>query len=94
MSPDGYLAADRRPGSFYSFFLPWQADLPDAEDRLIADIEQNQVAVIVLDQETPVWAKYRFRDYAPHVYAHIMSTYRPADSSDRRQARVFVRAVP
>lgn len=94
ISPDGYLAADRRPGSFYSFFLPWEADLPDAEARLITDIEANQVAVIVLDQETPVWDKYRFRDYAPQVYAHIMSAYRPVDSSDRRQARIFVRAVP
>jgi hypothetical protein len=94
MSPDGYLAADRRPGSFYSFFLPWEADVPGAEDRLIADIEHNQVKVIVLDQETPVWEKYRFRDYAPQVYAHIMSAYRPVDSGDRRQARIFVRAVP
>jgi hypothetical protein len=94
MAPDGYLAADRRPGSFYSFFLPWEADLPDAQERLIADIERNQVAVIVLDQETPVWDKYRFREYAPQVYAHIMRSYRPVDSSDRRQARVFVRAVP
>jgi hypothetical protein len=94
MAPGGYLATDRRPGSFYAFFLPWQADLPDAEDRLIADIERNQVPVIVLDQETAVWEKYRFRDYAPHVYAHIMSAYRPLDARDSRQARVFVRAVP
>jgi hypothetical protein len=94
MSPDGYLGADRRPGSFYSFFLPWEADVPGAQDRLIADIEQNQVKVIVLDQETPVWEKYRFRDYAPQVYAHIMSSYRPVDSSDRKQARIFVRTVP
>jgi hypothetical protein len=94
MSPDGYLASDRRPGSFYSFFLPWEADLPDAQARLIADIEQNHVAVIVLDQETPVWDKYRFKDYAPDVYAHIMRAYRPVDTGDRRQARVFVRTVP
>jgi len=94
LSPDGYLAADRRPGSFYAFFLPWQADLPGAEDRLIADIEQQQVKVIVLDQETPVWEKYRFREYAPRVYAHIMSAYRPVDSGNRKQARIFVRAVP
>jgi hypothetical protein len=94
MAPDGYLANDRRPGSFYAFFLPWQADLPGAEDRLIADIERNKVAVIVLDQETPVWDKYRFREYAPRIYDHILAAYRPVDSSDKRQARVFVRTVP
>ena len=55
---------------------------------------EQQVAVIVLDQETPVWEKYKFREYAPKVYAHIVSAYRPVDSQDRRQARVFVRAVP
>jgi hypothetical protein len=94
MSPDGYLANDRCPGSFYVYFLPWQANLTGAEDRLIADIDHNRVAVIVLDQQTPVWDKYLFREYAPRVYDHILSTYRPIDSSDRRQARVFVRTVP
>jgi hypothetical protein len=94
MSPDGYLANDRRPGSFYAFFLPWEADLPGAEDQLIADIERNQVAVIVLDQETPVWDKYPFREYAPRVYDHILSTYHPVDSSDKHEARIFVREVP
>jgi hypothetical protein len=50
--------------------------------------------VIVLDQETAVWEKYRFRDYAPRVYAHILSAYRPLDPRSRSAARVFVRAVP
>jgi len=94
IAPGGYLATDRLPGSFYSFFLPWQADLPDAQDRLIADIERNRVAAIVLDPDTAVWEKYRFRDYAPRVYAHILSAYRPLDARSRDEARVFVRAVP
>ena len=92
MAPDGYLSHDRQPGSFYSFFLPWQADVPGAEDRLIADIERNQVAVIVLDQETKVWDTYKFAEYAPRVYAHIRETYRPLDSRNRDQARIFIRA--
>jgi len=91
MSPDGYLSDDRRPGSFYSFFLPWQAAVPGAEDRLIADIEQNEVAVIVLDQETAVWEKYQFGEYAPRVRDHILSTYHPVDSRDPKRARIFVR---
>jgi hypothetical protein len=91
MAPDGYLSHDRAPGSFYSFFLPWQADVPGAEERLIADIERNPVAVIVLDQETEVWGTYRFDEYAPRVYAHIRETYRPLDSRNRDQARIFVR---
>jgi len=94
MSPDGYLAADRRPGSFYSFFLPWEADVPGAEDRVIADIERNHIAVIVMDQETAVWGKYRLHDYAPRLSAHILTTYRPVDSGDPHQARIFVRGVP
>jgi hypothetical protein len=94
MSPDGYLAADRPPGSFYSFFLPWEAEIPGAEERVIADIEARQVPVIVLDQETPVWDKYKFRDYAPKLYTHITRTYRPQDDADARKARVFVRAAP
>jgi uncharacterized membrane protein YbaN (DUF454 family) len=94
MSPDGYLTHDRRPGSFYTFFLPWQAEIPGAEDRLIADIERNQVAVIVMDQETAVWDKYQFSEYAPRVYAHILKTYRPLDSRDRHQARIFIRGLP
>jgi hypothetical protein len=94
LSPDGYLAADRQPGSFYSFFLPWEAEIPGAEERVIEDIEARQVPVIVLDQETPVWDKYRFRDYAPKLYAYILRAYRPRDDADARKARVFVRAAP
>jgi hypothetical protein len=94
MSPDGYLAADRPTGSFYSFFLPWEADIDGAEDRVIADIEQQQVAVIVLDQQTPVWDKYKFKDYAPKLYAYIMKNYHPEDEADPRAARIFVRGVP
>jgi hypothetical protein len=94
MSPDGYLAADRPPGSYYSFFLPWEAEIPGAEERVIEDIEARQVPVVVLDQQTPVWAKYRFRDYAPKLYAYITRAYRPKDDADPRKARVFVREAP
>lgn len=93
LSPHGYLAANRPPGSFYSFFLPWEAELAGAEDRVIEDIEARQVPVIVLDQETPVWDKYKFKDYAPKLYAYIMRTYRPEDDADARKARLFVRAA-
>jgi hypothetical protein len=91
IAPQGYLALDRRPGSFYSFFLPWQAAVPGAEDRLIADIEQHQVAVVVLDQDAQVWDKYRLSDYAPRLVAHIMANYHPLDGGDRRKARIFIR---
>lgn len=91
ISPDGYLSHDRRPGSFYTFFLPWQAAVPGAEERLIADIERNEVAVIVLDQEATVWEKYQFGAYAPRVHAHILDRYRPVDSRNRDQGRIFVR---
>ena len=94
IAPQGYLADDRRPGSFYTSFLPWQADVPGAEDRLIADIEQNRVKVIVLDQEALIWDAYRLSEYAPRLHAHIMATYRPLDGGDRKRARLFVRAVP
>jgi hypothetical protein len=94
IAPQGYLADARRPGSFYTYFLPWVADLPGAQERLIQDIETQQVAVIVLDQQAAVWDQYRFSSYAPTVYAHIMSHYRPVDSGDRRKARIFVRAAP
>jgi len=93
IAPHGYLADDRRPGSFFTYFLPWQADLPGAQERLIADIDANEVAVIVLDQETLLWDKYRLRDYAPLVLAHIQANYHPVDSQDRRKARFFVRGA-
>lgn len=93
IAPQGYLADDRRPGSFYTYFLPWQADIPGAQERLIADIEANRVAVIVLDQDTAVWGKYRLRDYAPLVLAHIQANYHPVDTQDRRRARYFVRGA-
>jgi hypothetical protein len=91
IAPQGYLALDRQPGSFYTFFLPWQAAVPGAEDRIIADIEQNRVAVIVVDQDAQVWEKYRLSDYAPHLVAHIMANYHPLDGNDRRKARIFAR---
>lgn len=94
IAPHGYLADQRRPGSFYTYFLPWVADLPGAQERLISDIETQRVAVIVLDQQATIWDRYRFSSYAPTVYAHIMSHYRPVDSNDRRKARIFVRAAP
>jgi hypothetical protein len=94
IAPQGYLADDRRPGSFYTSFLPWYADAPGAEDRLIADIEQNRVKLIVVDQEALIWDKYRLSEYAPRLYAHIMASYRPLDGGDRRRARLFVRAAP
>lgn len=94
IAPQGYLAEARRPGSFYTYFLPWIADMPGAQERLIADIERQQVAVIVLDQDARIWDRYRFREYAPAVYAHILATYRPVDSNDRRKARIFVRNGP
>ena len=91
IAPQGYLALDRQPGSFYAFFLPWQAALAGAEDRMIADIERNKVAVIVLDQDAQVWEKYRLSDYAPRLVAHVMAMYRPLDGGDRHKARIFVR---
>ena len=94
IAPQGYLADDRRPGSFYTSFLPWQADVPGAEDRLIADIEQNRVRVIVIDQEARIWDQYKLSEYAPRLYAHIMATYRPLDGGDRKRARLFVRTAP
>jgi hypothetical protein len=94
IAPHGYLADARRPGSVYTYFLPWVADVPGAQERLISDIEAQQVAVIVLDQQTAIWDQYRFSSYAPAVYAHILSHYRPVDSNDRRKARIFVRAAP
>lgn len=94
IAPHGYLADARRPGSFYTYFLPWNADVPGAQERLIADIEEQRVAVIVLDQESMIWDKYRFSAYAPKVLAHILSNYRPVDSNDRKKARIFVRAAP
>jgi hypothetical protein len=93
IAPQGYLADDRRPGSFFTYFLPWQADIPGAQERLIADIEANEGAVIVLDQETLLWDKYRLRDYAPLVLAHIQANYHPVDTQDRRKARFFVRGA-
>lgn len=93
IAPQGYLADDRRPGSFFTYFLPWQVDIPGAQERLIADIEANQVAVIVLDQDAMIWDKYRFREYAPLVLAHIQANYHPVDSQDRRRARFFVRGA-
>jgi hypothetical protein len=94
IGPQGYFAGDRRPGSFYTSFLPWYADAPGAEDRIIADIEQNRVKVIVVDQEALIWDKYRLSEYAPRLYAHIMAAYRPIDGGDRKRARIFVRAAP
>jgi len=94
IAPQGYLADDRQPGSFYTSFLPWQADVPGAEDRLIADIEQRRVKVIVMDQEALIWDQYKLGEYAPKLYAHIMATYRPIDGGDRKRARLFVRAAP
>ena len=94
IAPQGYLADDRRPGSFYTSFLPWQADVPGAEDRLIADIEQNRVKVIVVDQEALIWDTYKLSEYAPRLYAHIMATYRPLDGGDRKRARLLVRSAP
>ena len=94
IAPQGYLAEDREPGSFYTSFLPWYADRAGAEDRTIADIERNRVKVIALDQETRIWDTYRFSEYAPRVYAHIMTNYRPLDGGDPRRARLFVRETP
>ena len=91
IAPHGYLAQDRRPGSFYTFFLPWQADVAGAEDRIIADIVANRVAVIFMDQDTQIWGKYRLREYAPRLHEHILRTYRPVDNRDPRRARVFAR---
>jgi hypothetical protein len=94
LAPHGYLADDRRPGSFYTGFLPWQADIPGSEDRLIADITRNRVQLIVVDQEALIWDKYRLSEYAPRLVAHIMTHYRPLDGGDKRRARLFVRADP
>ena len=92
IAPHGYLAQDRRPGSFYTFFLPWQADVPGAEDRVIADIEANRVAVIFMDQDTQIWGKYRLREYAPRLHGHILNNFRPVDHRDPRRARIFARS--
>jgi hypothetical protein len=92
IAPQGYLAQERRPGSFHTFFLPWQADVPGAEDRVIADLEANRVAVIYLDQDAQIWGKYRLREYAPRLHSHVLSAYRPVDHRDPRRARIFVRA--
>lgn len=91
IAPQGYLAHDRPPGSFYTFFLPWQADVPGAEDRVIADIEANRVVVIYMDQDTEIWGKYRLREYAPRLHAHVLRNFRPIDNRDPRRARVFAR---
>jgi hypothetical protein len=94
IAPQGYLGDARRPGSFYTYFLPWIADVPGAQERLIEDIERQQVAVIVLEQESQVWDRYKFSSYAPKVYAHMLSNYRPVDSNDKKKARIFVRSTP
>lgn len=94
IAPQGYLADERRVGSFYTSFLPWYAAVPGAEDRLIAEIEQHRVKVIALDQDALIWEKYRLSEYAPRLYAHIMAAYRPLDGGDKRKARLFVRAAP
>jgi hypothetical protein len=93
-SIDGYLAHGRMPGSFFYFFLPWQAEIPGGQERIIDDIEANGVSMVSIDQEAQVWGRYRFRDYAPLVYAHVTANFRPVDSSDRRRARIFVRDAP
>ena len=92
IAPHGYLAQERSPGSFYTFFLPWQADIPGAEERVIADIEAHRVGVIYMDQETQIWGKYRLREYAPRLHAYILRAYRPVDSRDPKRARIFVPA--
>jgi hypothetical protein len=94
ISPHGYLAENRRPGSFHTSFLPWEAAIPGAEDRIIAEIEQNRVTMIVLEQDALIWDTYRLREYAPKLYAHIMAAYRPLDGGNRQRARYFVRAAP
>jgi hypothetical protein len=68
--------------------------VPGAENRLIADVEQNRVPVIVVDQESEVWDKYHFGDYAPRVLEYIKQAYRPLDSRDKDRARIFVRQAP
>jgi hypothetical protein len=91
IAPQAYLADDRRPGSFYTSFLPWVADVPGAEDRLISDVERNKVKLIVLDQDAQVWDQYRLDQYAPRLVAYIRANYQPLDSGDRRHARFFLR---
>jgi hypothetical protein len=94
IAPQGYLADERQPGSFYTHFLPWTAAIPGAEERVIADIERNRVMVIVLDQEARIWDRYRFGEYAPRLHAHILASYRPLDHRDSKRARLFVRSAP
>jgi hypothetical protein len=94
IAPQGYLAHDRHPGSFYTHVLPWHADLPGAQEQIIADIERNRVAVIVMDQDALIWDKHRLSEYAPALVAHIMAAYHPLDGGDRRRARIFVRNAP
>lgn len=91
LDPAAYLISDRSPGSLYYFFLPWQSILPDAEDRVIADIEKNKVKMVVIEPKAIIWDRYEVSTYSGKIYKYVVSNFQPLEVTDSSKAKVFLR---
>jgi hypothetical protein len=55
--PELHVTLQRKTGSYYYFFLPWIADQPESESRLINDIEKNMVPFILVDNAYNIFGR-------------------------------------
>lgn len=81
--PYVYLAAERRPASIYTYFLPWHVVSPSIVARLNSDLLANRPAAVVFRGDEPVNDRYYAREYASDLYAFLLAQgYAPLGERD------------
>jgi hypothetical protein len=71
----GYLINKRDPGSFYYFYLPWLADIPGSSDRIINEIVDNNVKIVIYDPGAIILNSYSMA-YAKQLHVYLLNHFK------------------
>ena len=74
LEPRVYYAYKREPANKNIFYLPWQAIVPGNNEKVIEDLENKKVKLIIFYKDIDIWG-YHVKSYAKPVYEYIIKNY-------------------
>ena len=88
--PISYITTARKPGSFHYFFLPWQADINGSQEKVIADIERNNVKLVYFSPYDDIRGK-RVENYSDKIYEYLKKNYETIRLPEGTPGLIFIK---
>ncbi len=89
LDPNLYVMSGRLPASYSNTYLPWQADDPAIETRVLGDLASTKPKLIFFTKDSDVWG-HKLGEYGAPILAYIQKNYH-SFSTNGLDANVYIR---